>query len=510
MARKPMPAAAAAHARAAGSGVTATPALRTWQDLLDPRQPWLAALLLVLLTRWIFATFVPLAAEDAYITFRYARNLANGLGLVYNPGQRVMGFSSPIWTLWCSLGFTLNAEPETWTRISTLLGDLVSAYCMVTLLRRHASEAAAWAFGLFFGAWPYFGAIATAGMETSMFFTSIALAALLIDQRHPASGAAIAAVVFIRPEGALAAAVLLLGATWRDRALALGAIVAGLVALTAVYGSPIPQSVIAKSQVYGHPGPWAGRHWWEWLMPFPLGRWPVIGEANFLVPLSLLLGPGIVLGLRALARKPRSGLALAIGGALAVYLSYVITGASYFWWYFMVPLAGLTACASVGLPQMLRGRAMWITLALCLAGMWNMQPDLYRGRAQTEYTAFVRASELLLDHLRPGQSLMLEPIGIIGYRVQARVIDETGLVTPEVSKRRPQGPGWYADIAARERPDFLLVRAGVLANADGFAGIGRPFRDRAERDSLVAHYQRVAVVDSTGGANAMMLLQRAR
>jgi hypothetical protein len=60
------------------------------------------------------------------------------------------------------------------------------------------------------------------------------------------------------------------------------------------------------------------------------------------------------------------------------------------------------------------------------------------------------------------------------------------------------------------RPDFLLVRAGTLQNADGFAGIGRPFRDRSERDSLMAHYARVAVIDSTGGANSMMLLQRFR
>ena len=35
------------------------------------------------------------AVDDAYITFRYATNLANGQGLVYNLGERVLGTWDP-------------------------------------------------------------------------------------------------------------------------------------------------------------------------------------------------------------------------------------------------------------------------------------------------------------------------------------------------------------------------------------------------------------------------------
>ncbi len=38
-------------------------------------------------------------SDDAFITLRYARNLAEGQGLVFNAGERVEGFSSPLWTL---------------------------------------------------------------------------------------------------------------------------------------------------------------------------------------------------------------------------------------------------------------------------------------------------------------------------------------------------------------------------------------------------------------------------
>ena len=38
--------------------------------------------------------------DDAMIAMRYARNLADGYGLVWNPGgERVEGFTNPIWTI---------------------------------------------------------------------------------------------------------------------------------------------------------------------------------------------------------------------------------------------------------------------------------------------------------------------------------------------------------------------------------------------------------------------------
>lgn len=36
-------------------------------------------------------------ADDAYISFRYLDNWLNGLGLVYNPGERVEGYTNFLW-----------------------------------------------------------------------------------------------------------------------------------------------------------------------------------------------------------------------------------------------------------------------------------------------------------------------------------------------------------------------------------------------------------------------------
>src|SRR6266478_8931996 len=35
--------------------------------------------------------------DDAFINFRYSENLASGLGPVFNPGERVEGYTTPAW-----------------------------------------------------------------------------------------------------------------------------------------------------------------------------------------------------------------------------------------------------------------------------------------------------------------------------------------------------------------------------------------------------------------------------
>src|SRR5438046_1501989 len=52
--------------------------------------------------------------DDAFITYRYAENLARGLGLVYNPGERVEGYSNFLWTLMMAVVVKLGGRPEDW------------------------------------------------------------------------------------------------------------------------------------------------------------------------------------------------------------------------------------------------------------------------------------------------------------------------------------------------------------------------------------------------------------
>jgi hypothetical protein len=352
---------------------------------------------------------------------------------------------------------------------------------------------------------------AVSGMETSAMLALVALAAATARRGSPGAGPLLGLLALWRPEGVVCAAIVALGARWRDRLVGLAIFAAGVAALAAYFGSPIPQSVIAKSSVYGTPGPWAGRYWWGWALPLRFPGMLATGEARHLSALSVLLGPAAVAGAIALWRRRTGALALVVGACSVVWLGYALLGVAYFYWYLLLPLAGVAALAAVGLPRLVRGKLLYASIALLAATMWADAQNLYVGRAQNEYYGFATVADWLHDHVRPGDKVMLEPIGIVGWRNPLVVVDEVGLVSPAVAKRRLQGPGWYADVAGVERPDWLVVRRTVMTGADAFAGTGTPFRSRAERDTFFSRYTQVAVVDEqVSGENALVILQRTR
>lgn len=58
-------------------------------------------LIVILLLLAFSARLIPgeRTVDDAYITFRYARNLVEDAGFVYNPGEHVLGTTTPLYTL---------------------------------------------------------------------------------------------------------------------------------------------------------------------------------------------------------------------------------------------------------------------------------------------------------------------------------------------------------------------------------------------------------------------------
>lgn len=476
-------------------------------ELLDLRGPYLVPLLLLVATRSILGFLLPLAAEDAYITYRYSRNLALGLGPVFNPGERVMGFTSPLWMLWNALGWMLTRDPVTWSRATSLAGDAVTLVVGGALLARHASRASAWCFTFAFATWTACTGIAISGMENSMMITLLVLSAALAESRSAAAGPVLGALALIRPEGLVAAAVLALGARWRERVVALAIVAVGVAALALTFGSPLPQSVTAKAAIYGTPGPWAGRHWWEWVLPMSLGRWPLMPDTRFLFLGTVLAAPAAFEGLRRLWGLRDTGLARAVAALLVVWIAYALSGATYFFWYMAVPLAAWFLMVAVGLPHIVRGSLVYVSAALLLLGAWTTVWELYAGRARAEQT-FVEVADHLVRNSSPWQKVLLEPIGIVGYRAKVVVLDEVGLVSPRIARRRLEGPGWMTDVIAAERPEWLVVRRGVLTGMEAFAGVGAPFRGAPERDAILARYEVSKIVGDPAGPAALVILRR--
>jgi hypothetical protein len=292
--------------------------------------------------------------------------------------------------------------------------------------------------------------------------------------------------------------------------VALGLIALGCGALTFYYGSPIPQSLIAKARVYGTPGPLAGRAWWDWIIPFQYRGWPTLGETNMLLPLMVLMFPALVVGLRQLWEIRGSALSVAVAAGLVVWLGYALSGVSYFFWYFVVPLGAIVTACAVGLPLLLRGRMLYVSIALVILGVWTIAPLLYVGRAQGEYFAFADAGVYLRKAADPGDRVLLEPIGLIGWEAPVHVIDEVGLVTPWIAERRLRGPGWYTDVVEAARPRWLVLRRNEMESGVAFAGAGAPFRSLAERDSVFAHYRLATELEPERAGAALQIWRRER
>ena len=195
---------------------------------------------------------------------------------------------------------------------------------------------------------------------------------------------------------------------------------------------------------------------------------------------------------------------------LVVWLGYAALGVAYFYWYLALPLAGAALVAAVGLGAITRGPVIAAATILAAVGLWAIAPALYVGRAGIEAQVFLTMSNLVEKQARPGQAILLEPIGMIGWRNRSlRVLDEMGLVSPQIARRRREGPGWYADVVREQQPAWLLSRRGVLVKNVPFAGAGQPFRSLAERDSVLADYRVAAAQDTLMGDQAWVIYKRA-
>jgi hypothetical protein len=496
--------------RAAASPAGAAPSATRPLAWLDVRGPFLVPALLLLVTRWWFATNIPYAAEDAFITFRYSWNFAHGLGPVFNPGERAFGFTSPPWMAWAALGIRLGADPVVWTRFTLVAADFVTLFAIGALLACHASRGSAWCFGVFFALWPYFAAMPSTGLEMGAMLALVSLSAWLVDRRSRLAGLVIGLLAVFRPEGLLAAATLSVWAGRRDRLVALGVLAAVFGALALYFGSPLPQSMMAKAAVYGTPGPFASRHWWDWALPFEFtNAMATTSEGRNFFTLSVLVSPAAVVGAVALWRSRKSALAATAAAALLVWAGYAATGAVYFYWYFATPLFAWILLAAVGLPRLVNGPYAYAAAVLAIAGHWMFEPKLYTARSHLEGSSFGAIGDYVAFKARPGETVMLEPIGTIGWRARdLRILDEVGLVSPDVAKRRRQGPGWYADLLASKRPEWLVVRAGLVRRGEAFTGAGAPFRSLEERLSALAAYDTAAVGDTTAGEENLLVLVR--
>lgn len=177
---------------------------------------WLFACIALILN--IIEMWQPLVQfDDAYISYRYALNLVDGHGLVFNKGEYVEGYTNLLWTLLIALGvYSGLTAPEAGhvLMIASSVLMLLSTFLLAraTLPEKYQGLAVLAPFAALannaFASW------SVSGLETALFSGLVALALFFYTREKMLCAAFVCILAAMtRPEGALLAAVLL-GGNW--------------------------------------------------------------------------------------------------------------------------------------------------------------------------------------------------------------------------------------------------------------------------------------------------------
>lgn len=427
--------------------------------------------------------------DDAFISYRYADNLIRYGELVFNPGERVEGYTNFLWTILLAAAGAPGFDRPTTSQVLGL-ASFALLFFILWKLGGRVMPALAGA-----PAWPLSVAavaltrpmqdFATSGLET-MLFTTLATAGALLVAPGPAASARarqagfalLALSAMTRPDGLVFYAPAALITLWqtaprpfrfaallsaaRLRALASEhvfflCVFAPYWALRwAYFGSPLPNTFYAKSAYDPYPaqglyylGLFFVSHWWFLIIPALLGA-----------------------GWKRASPSERAPL-VNIGGLLCVWCAYVAwVGGDFMFARFMIPATPLLFLAfEAGLRLVLRPEAR------------NRWPQFMRTALQSP----ARTANLALATLLACVSLRHDPFQNAAAPMLRGIVDERRVYSPRrlaqlLEQARALAPtfaGTDARIAFWGAQAFLVYGMNPRVAIESAAGLTE--RDLAAR-----------------------------
>jgi arabinofuranosyltransferase len=412
--------------------------------------------------------------DDAYISFRYARNLVNGLGLVYNPGEPVEGYTNFLWTLAIAGGMELGIDPHAtskWLGAAAAMATLFVVYRLSARLLplRNVPCIATWllATSPTFVSWSMFG------LEASMFAFLVALGTLMLFEEHvrargiPWSGLVFAVAGLVRPEAPmfLGLAMLPLGRAFLGRQ--------NLVRGT-MFVVPLLVHALWRHSYYGAwlPGTLAAKTG-DLVLQWKTGTAYVLAWVATCGPMLFFSMYATAL---AIVRRERELFTIALL-TLAVGAYVILVGGDWMSFHrFMTPaepFAFVLVCVAFRQLAGLGDRAALLALALVLVWQgvhrWDVLGDARRKFLKEERKFWDKSAGQVAkwfeENGRPGR-VALGDIGYIGWRTDYPILDLLGLVDPAIAAlpggyTKKVGPG-YKERFYEVMPEWAVL----ICNSD--------------------------------------------
>jgi len=414
---------------------------------------------LIVLATWLAYLNRAAQADDAMICLRYVRNLVDGLGWSFNPGEATQGSTSVLNTLLLALATWVSGEPIPAQVVVQGLCVAGAAWFVLLLVERdHGFLAGALAAAIVVSV-PLFET--TQGLECAPFACGLTAATWAAARgRLRLASLLVGLTALARPSGILLVPILFGHEWWRARsegrlrqALSATLVPVGIVLglwsawAWAAFGSPLPNTLAAKiaqrdSGLFGH-----GHLFWRGLR----GLLPQVVRRGINLNDKLVLAV-FLLGL---VVSVRTRLWPLLVFATVQTLAYVVLNPPFYHWYALPMFLGV-ALGVVAVFLALRSK--WPRAALIVPIGWLAlsAPDLVHERAPYPNTlAYQNAAAALAKVSAPGQTFAAWEIGNLGYHLrELRVLDLAGLVTEAAHEPLSRGDTtWFL----ARKPDFVLL-----------------------------------------------------
>lgn len=393
--------------------------------------------------------FGPHLRDDAYITLRYAERIAAGQGFVFNPGEHVLGTTTPLFALLLAGLARLGLPVEDSAVAIGIASDAIAVVVVSAIGARFLQGR-----GVVFAALSYallspLVSHAVSGMETPL-YTLLILGSVLTYSigRMGSAGVLVGLVILARPDGLLLALVLFIHALasrcrglWRTVAAAAAIVAPWIVFSVAYFGSPLPQSVVAKAQ--GMPQ--------NALSSLSNFLWYFSGDAHRrFLPLVPLFFLGIA------RRQWDRSLMVLMAWAGLYSLAFIVSGKFVFpeWpfeWYFVPLMAPFALGIGAGLERVVElltrsspKAVLWRRAAtVAVAAVFICSYSWVLTYNKEEWSKWVAGREALYAHLAQvimengveDEVVAAYDIGAFGFHYPGPILDLWGLVSPRVTFR---------------------------------------------------------------------------
>jgi hypothetical protein len=518
--------------------------------------------LLALLARGLAG---PRTIDDAYITYRYAYNLLVGNGFVYNPGERVLGTTTPLYTLLMAiLGFLSGGPQAPFPNLALLINafaDGITCMLLYFLGRRLGFKYAGAGAAIVWSIAPFSVTFAIGGLETSVYvLLLVAMVYAHIENRHVLAAFLGAMAFLARPDALILIGLLGLDRLWEivkhkrqgknipthysillEGLAFLLPSLAWIVFASLYFGNPLPHSITAKSLAYNLPPEAAFvRLLQHYATPF-LGHltfgtvW--IGVGMVLYPFLYLVG-----AMQATRGNPRIWPFVAYPWLYMVVFS--LANPLIFRWYMTPPLPAYFLFILIGVQKLVdeltrelakrrlrKNQAVTNTAShltghltlLCFVILapvalslrdWKLHPDHGLTRPAPEMAwyklelLYRQAADILIpdiNHRSEGKVVLAAgDVGVLGFFTHAYILDTVGLNSPQSTKYYPLDPQFYVTNYAIP-PNLILDTLPnyiVILEVYGRAGLLR------SPDFWQKYQLRQKITTDIYGSDGMLIFER--